>query len=753
MQSLRRTLDSIGLSLGGHAHSRSNWASPIRRPILITVAAMAVLSLMASWWIGRTVLHSTQQITRESLQSILSANVAMLQDWLETQQANVVAAASQKSVQDSACTLIAKSELDFQWDREDLDGLSEFATLKKDLRSDEYLGWSITNTQDVVVASSIDSFVGQTLSIPDHVRRSIMARQPSVFPPMKSPVVMEADGPLSILEGPIMGAMTPILSNNNDGDKQIIGSLVLLINPLDRFSELLTIARTGTSGETYAFDGKGVLLTQSRFEDQLRNAKMLPEDPRVVSPLNVVVRDPGVNVVMGNRPTISPSEQRLTVMADHATRGGSGDNLTGYNDYRGVQVVGAWAWLPDYQMGVATEADLDEAFAPVRFLNRGFYALLSMLALSTLGLLFFAWKEAIASRITTLRQSGKADTNRRRFGRYELGEILGRGGMGSVYRGKHELLRRPVAIKVLSSDDTASSSRPSAASQSGVASSVSPDSITRFEREVQLTASLRHPNTIDVYDYGRADDGTFFYVMEFIDGITLQQLIDDFGAQPPARVIHLLLQICGSLREAHRNGLVHRDVKPANILLTSEAGVTDWIKVLDFGLIKSMTPSKEDQLLTQSDTITGTPMYMSPECVRDATTSDALSDLYSLGAVGYALLTGKSIFDGTGSVDICMKQLNEQPIRPENRLKSSLPEDLQNVLMSCLRKDPMDRPQSIDELASTLRSCNDAMAWTESDAIQWWEVVYTERSLAKEANRFPDPIPGSDDHETLDNDV
>ncbi len=723
--------------------SRKRKYSPIRRAVLVTVASLALLFLIASWWIGRTVLASTQQNARDSLQAVLSANVAVLQNWFASEEDYVATMASNDAVQKPAVELIAKSDLSFQWDNKDLVGLDEFSELKQALHSDKHIGWCITNTRDTVVASSIDNLVGQPVTISDHARRSVMSREPTILLPFQSEVAITSTGPLSVPGGPVMGAMMSLLE-----EEQVVGNLVMLIDPLDRFSELLTIARTGASGETYAFDREGVMLSQSRFEDQLRSAGMLPEDPNIVSTLNVMVRDPGVNIVSGQRPTTSPNEHRLTVMADHATRGGSSENLTGYNDYRGVKVVGVWTWLPKYQMGIATEADVDEVLAPARFLNRSFFAALAMFAIALAGLLFFGFRNEGNHFNATNNNSDEDNINHRRFGRYELGEMLGRGGMGSVYRGKHELLRRPVAIKVLTGRDTGSTtgSMKSGSAASGSASLINPDSITRFEREVQLTASLRHPNTIHIYDYGRADDGTFFYVMEFVDGITLQQLIDHFGAQPPARVIHLLLQICGSLREAHLSGLVHRDVKPANILLTSEAGVIDWIKVLDFGLIKSITSTAEDQSLTQSDTITGTPMYMSPECVRDATESDALSDLYSLGAVGYALLTGKPIFEGTGSVDICMKQLNEMPLRPENRLESKLPDDLQNVLMSCLRKDPKDRPQSIDELASALRSCADAVSWTESDAIHWWEVVYSDAKSSSNGNDV-----AKQDHETLEN--
>jgi serine/threonine-protein kinase len=213
--------------------------------------------------------------------------------------------------------------------------------------------------------------------------------------------------------------------------------------------------------------------------------------------------------------------------------------------------------------------------------------------------------------------------------------------------------------------------------------------------------------------------------MEYIDGITLQELVDRFGRQAPARVIHLLLQICGSLSEAHQLGMIHRDIKPSNILLTARAGMYDMIKVLDFGLVKRISDAAVQKSpgteLTTSDGITGTPMYMSPESVRDAATANEQSDLYSVGAVGYILLTGTTLFDGENSVDVCMQQLNDQPLRPCDRINEPLPEDIQNVLMSCLRKSPEERPLSADDLADSLRYCQDANRWTPADAIHWWE--------------------------------
>jgi serine/threonine-protein kinase len=362
-------------------------------------------------------------------------------------------------------------------------------------------------------------------------------------------------------------------------------------------------------------------------------------------------------------------------------------------------VIGAWQWLPDYEIGVTTEISIAEAYRPLIILKRSFLGILSLIALTGLGCLILP---SLLRRLGA--QDGDAAQGVRRLGQYDLEERVARGGMGAVYRGKHRLLCREVAIKVLEGDE------------------INPQSVSRFEREVKMTARLRHPNTIEIYDFGTTDNSTFFYVMEFVDGITLQELVDEFGPQPPSRVIHLLLQVCGSLSEAHQLGMIHRDVKPSNILLTAWAGLYDMIKVLDFGLVKQI--NRDTVELTQSDGITGTPMYMSPEAVRDAATATPQSDLYSVGAVGYALLTGLPTFEGDSSVDVCWKQLSEEPIRPCDRIGKPLPEDLQNVLMSCLRKEPRERPLSIDDLESALRQCTDAGCWSAADALRWWEVEF-----------------------------
>jgi serine/threonine-protein kinase len=291
----------------------------------------------------------------------------------------------------------------------------------------------------------------------------------------------------------------------------------------------------------------------------------------------------------------------------------------------------------------------------------------------------------------------------RQLGQYTLIEKLGEGGMGAVYKAHHALLRRPTAIKLLP---------PEKAGQ---------QNLSRFEREVQLTSQLTHPNTIAIYDYGRTPDGIFYYAMEYLDGLDLQALVDADGPQAPARVVHVLKQVAGALAEAHAIGLVHRDIKPANIILCERGGVADIAKVVDFGLVKNIDAQTDGASLamTGETRIMGTPLYLSPEAIRDAASVDARSDLYALGAVGYFLLTGSSVFHASTVVEICSHHLHSEPVPPAERLGRALPADLQSLLLRCLKKAPAQRPQSAHELAAALAALS-VPEWTQEQARAWW---------------------------------
>jgi hypothetical protein len=277
------------------------------------------------------------------------------------------------------------------------------------------------------------------------------------------------------------------------------------------------------------------------------------------------------------------------------------------------------------------------------------------------------------------------------LGRYTLREKIGEGGMGAVYRAEHAMLRRKTAIKLLLPDR------------------VSHDALVRFEREVQLTSQLSHPNTIAIHDYGRTPQGVFYYAMEFLTGKSLEKLVEEEGPQPAGRVVHILLQIAGSLREAHAAGLIHRDIKPGNLLIGEHGGMLDFVKVIDFGLVKQLD-SGESPAVSRTDSIAGTPLFMAPECVTRPAGIDAKVDTYALGATAYYLLTGTPVFEGHSMVEVCGHHLHSVPEPPSRRVSGPLPPVLEALILRCLAKQPEGRPDD-DELLAALRECERESPW------------------------------------------
>jgi serine/threonine-protein kinase len=289
-----------------------------------------------------------------------------------------------------------------------------------------------------------------------------------------------------------------------------------------------------------------------------------------------------------------------------------------------------------------------------------------------------------SSRIEILqRQAAEA----RKLGQYILKERLGTGGMGEVYRAEHVLLRRPCALKVIRPERTGD-----------------PKQLRRFEREVQVTATLTHPNTVQIFDYGHAADGTFYYVMEYLPGLTLEELVRREGSLQPARAIHFLRQICGALREAHGRGLTHRDIKPGNVMVCERGGIPDVAKLLDFGLVLPPGGQADGEKLTQDRAITGTPAYLSPEQAGGQEAVDARSDLYSVGALAYFLLTGRPPFAGRSSVKMLAAHLYEEP-EPLSARRTDVPRDLEAVVLRCLAKNPEARFPDAESLDAALAAC------------------------------------------------
>jgi serine/threonine-protein kinase len=288
----------------------------------------------------------------------------------------------------------------------------------------------------------------------------------------------------------------------------------------------------------------------------------------------------------------------------------------------------------------------------------------------------------------------------RRLGQYCLGQRLGAGGMGEVYLAEHQLLKRPCAVKLI---------RPGPESGSKI--------LERFEREVRLTATLSHPNTVEIYDYGRAEDGTYYYVMEYLRGLNLAELVERHGPLPPGRAVYLLRQVCGALREAHAAGLIHRDIKPSNIFTARRGGMDDVAKLLDFGLVRPM--AAREVALSGEGQILGTPLFMSPEQATGSRELDERSDIYSLGAVAYYLLTGRPPFEGDSGIVVLIAHARD-PVIPPSRIRADIPDDLERAVLRCLAKDVDGRFPNARNLERALGECACASEWDQNRACQWW---------------------------------
>jgi serine/threonine-protein kinase len=288
------------------------------------------------------------------------------------------------------------------------------------------------------------------------------------------------------------------------------------------------------------------------------------------------------------------------------------------------------------------------------------------------------------------------------FGQYRLKEVLGFGGMGTVYLAEHVLLRRPCAIKLIRPDQ-----------------GNDPKTLLRFEREVRAAATLTHWNTIEIYDYGHNEDGTFYYVMEYLPGMNLQDLVEQHGPMPPERAVYLLRQVCQALREAHAIGLIHRDVKPGNVFASERGKTYDVAKLLDFGLVKSLGPESDSVHLTREGTLTGSPAFVSPEQALGLHQLDARSDIYNVGAVACFLMTGELPFDRLTTLDMLHAHAYE-PFVPSREFSDKVPTDLQRVVLRCLEKKPAQRYQDATALEKALAACESTAPWTPERAEEWW---------------------------------
>jgi eukaryotic-like serine/threonine-protein kinase len=332
-----------------------------------------------------------------------------------------------------------------------------------------------------------------------------------------------------------------------------------------------------------------------------------------------------------------------------------------------------------------------EAYAPLRYLNIAFGVVFGALVIAVFAALGSAW-----SVMRLRKETG------RRLGAYRLGKQIGEGGMANVYLAQHDLLKRPTAVKLL---------KPARATD---------EMIARFEREVQLASSLSHPNTVEIFDYGRTRDGLFYYAMEYLEGMTVSELLQRESPVRVARVIHILQQVCAALAEAHARDIVHRDIKPENIMVCRHGGVYDFVKILDFGLVKHIS-EKHSRDLTRTLRILGTPLYMAPERLRNPADVDARADIYAVGALAFLMLTGRKLFESSDDLELTSKILNEEPPRASASAPQPIPVELDLIITACVEKKRELRPQRVADLAEAFDALAMEQRWTQREAQEWWQ--------------------------------
>ncbi|MEM1226919.1 MAG: serine/threonine-protein kinase [Planctomycetota bacterium] len=722
-------MSTVGSNRALSSRRNSKWAWLIG-PAAISTILFGVLA----WRMD----HAMRRIIGTGLDAVLTANVNVTRSFLKQWERDARRLAETPKVRASALAVLLDDRAGVAATQDDVTQLTQRISDPADA-----IGYVLVSFSGEILASDHDEWLGGLLDLTARHRNQLRRQRRAIVLP--SPPTDANSGDMSGQPSSLIHVLHA-LGERND----VAGAIGWCIDPGGRFSLGLTSAHSGESDESFAFDRRAWMVSRSRFEMRLRSAGWPLHEPALDHEEDGRVLRAQLRDIGGDRITASDHLDQfpLTYMADQATRGANGMELNGYRNAFGEVVIGAWRWLPEYELGVATEVSVAEAYAPIAIVWRAWWWLL-LGTIASLIVAFVGGRRWIRQDAVTRRLD--SDEPNRQLGNYELRQLLGVGGMGSVYLGRHQYLRRDVAIKVLEGMH------------------LSPQSVKRFGREVQLTSRLRHPNTIAILDYGQAigvakgetpssqSEHVFYYVMEYVDGISLQQLIDYYGPQSPSRVIHFLRQICGSISEAHQIGLIHRDIKPANILISAQEGSRDHLKVLDFGLVKTMDAGANETLFDANDTptepgrtprssrglahsveltgaasLTGTPVYMAPETIRDATSASPQSDLYSIAAVGYALLAGCPTYEGRSAIDLCLKQLEGLPPRPEQRLGKPLPEPLQALLMQCLSIAPEQRPSSVAEFADQLDLLDTPDPWTSAESRFWWETVFDSAAKAAE---------------------
>jgi len=661
------------------------------------VTAVALIAL--GFWAYGGIKHSLQDIRAAGLQGMLEAQIKALRLWTDDRKSDAESWAKDERVRRS---------------------VQELAAVSRRTAGDGQALWSSPARAELarLLAPALQETGAETFHVIHPAGRTLATQlreysghmvNPAGFMPMLAEVFRgharfirpypERDRVVGAARAdarPVVWFEAPVRGERGE----VIAALGFAHPAEAQFANILNVVHPGRTGEVYAFDEQGVMLSESRFAGELRRVGLVPGGAGTT--FHVQVRDPGGDLAAGYRPELELAARPLTRLAalaiasrdKAAAEARQGVILEPYRNYRGGEVIGAWKWLADMDMGLAIEVGAEEAYAPLAYLDLAFALILALLVAAVGAVL---WSSLNVQRLR--RQVGET----RVVGQYRLERELGEGGMGKVYLARHALLKRPTALKML---------KPHLASDEIVA---------RFEREVQLASQLTHPNTIEIYDYGRTRDGLFYYVMEYLEGETLDRVVSAHGPMPVGRVLWVLRQVCAALREAHGRGLVHRDIKPHNIMLCRRGGEHDLVKILDFGLVKD-TGGRQSRDITQFQKMLGTPLYMSPERIRNPGDADARADIYSLGAVGFYLLTGRELFETGGEHDLVYHVLHTPPQRP-SQLVAGVPRRLDDLLVRCLAKERDERPHEILVVMALIEALSVEYPWSHRDAESWWARV------------------------------
>ncbi|MGZ8262656.1 MAG: protein kinase domain-containing protein [Burkholderiales bacterium] len=677
---------------------------------IVTAVALIVLGV----WVHAGVKSSLREARASSLEAVLDAQVNALGVWIRDRSAAASYWATEREVRRDVASLADFARADRPtaealWNAPARARLE--VALQPALKQMGAVAFNVVDANGLVIATQVREYVGRSVNpgaFLVHLRSVFEGKTQFIRPYPEHERISGLTSPA--FARPVIWVKAPV----RDERGQVIAALGFAHYAHDQFARLLGAAQLGRTSEVYAFDSNAVMLSESRFVPQLKKLGVLPDAPDASAILTVQMRDPGGDLAEGHVPEFELAARPYTRIAalaiaardKQAPQEQRGVLVEPYRNYRGANAIGAWRWLGEYDLGMAVEMEADEAFAPLRYVNFAFAIVLTLLGTILLAALWSAYN---VKRLK--RQVGDA----RALGQYRLEEQIGEGGMAKVYRARHALLKRPTALKML---------KPHMATEEVVA---------RFEREVQLASQLVHPNTVEIYDYGRTREGVFYYVMEYLEGETLDKLVAQHGAMPVARAIHVVRQVCAALREAHGRGLVHRDIKPHNIMLCHRGAEYDVVKLLDFGLVKD-TAGDISRDITQFQKVLGTPRYMAPERLRNPADADARSDIYSVGLVAWFLLVGKDPFETEGEHDLVYQALHTSPPRL-SELVPGVPRRLDDLVARCLAKDRHERPHDIVVLMALLEALAVEYPWTQQHVEGWWRQHRASPAASENAKR------------------